>query len=102
MKTKTTFKLVLSKSDRDAIDWVGHRYSHGNELSDLLMSGECAVDGDDYENDPWHLPGEMTFEIPDNHMSEYERLITEDSMACFSGSLKHKLMTPVQHWLSGR
>lgn len=102
MTAVKTFQLTLNKSDRAAIDWVGHRYSHGDELCNFL--GQFDPGSDDYENDPWCLDSELTVELPNDEavMSEYERLITEDNMACFSDELKHKLLTPLHHYLGGR
>lgn len=98
---KLVFPLTLNKDDRAAIDWIGHRYSHGDELAEFLC--DCLPQGHSYEDFNFSdIEGDVQFDIPESEMEEYERLITEDSMACFSDELKHKLMLPLHHFLGGR
>lgn len=37
------FRLDLSLEEREAIDWIGHRYSNGNDLFDILLNDEVIV-----------------------------------------------------------
>ena len=57
-----SYQLTLSKSERDAIDFVGHRYSHGNDLYDLLWGGEVTSSPDEVE---WADDEKITFHIPE-------------------------------------
>lgn len=34
----TPYTLTLTSGERKAIDWVGHRYAHGDDLSNVLLS----------------------------------------------------------------
>jgi hypothetical protein len=52
------YKLTLTNSERQAIDFVGGRYPHGHDLFKLLMS--C-----DFEND-WDCEGDITFTMPEH------------------------------------
>jgi len=79
------YTLTLSLVEREAIDWVGHRYSHGNDLFDILM--ECHFEGD------WDAPYDITFHFP-----EYLawRVLTvqeenEDRWDCLSTQMAGKL-----------
>lgn len=53
------YQLTLTYSERQAIDFVGHRYSHGHELASLLA--ECTE-----ELEKWTEKGDMTFNIPEH------------------------------------
>ena len=53
------YQLTLSLSERRAIDWIGHRYSHGNDLYDVLTSSEWVPSTD------WDVDIDITF-----HMTE--------------------------------
>ncbi len=91
------FQLTLTRGERKAIDWVGFRYAHGDDLSDLLYL--CYVQ--DYENDPWHLDGDMTFDLEAYHVEKLQAIIVEDNLACFSEDLRHKLNSVVHNFNRG-
>lgn len=85
------YKLVLTKGDRDAIDWVGGRYSTGNDLRKLLITCEYEGEGE------WDEPGDIMFDIPEHTAWEIKELIDEEtnggrtSIPCFDRSLSEKL-----------
>ena len=52
------YTLKLTYEERRAIDWIGDRYSHGNELHDCLM--ECVR----FPTDVWWSDrGDITFHV---------------------------------------
>lgn len=58
------YTLTLTKSERDAIDWVGYRYSHGDELRAILENAVRKVNSD-YDCDKWEERIDTTFQIPE-------------------------------------
>ncbi len=56
------YSLTLTKSERDAIDWVGGRYTNGNDLHDLL---ENAIDAIETQTDAWNDDTDITFRVPE-------------------------------------
>ena len=59
--------LVLTPDERAAIDWIGNRYAHGNDLYSLLW-GECYpypenLNWDDYQDIGFKVPEYTAWEI---------------------------------------
>lgn len=95
------YYLTLTKKDRDAIDWIGHRYSHGDDLRRVLIP--CYV-GDLMEDNrfirrmsyqfedgsPWDSWEDLTFQVPEHLAWKIAELCREDGMACFSPKLLSK------------
>lgn len=79
------YHLTLTLSERQAIDWVGYRYPHGDELYEILM--DCIPD--DVE---WRDLGDITFDIPEDIALEIEELLWESKFECFSEELASKLV----------
>lgn len=82
------YKLTLTKSERDAIDWIGDRYTHGFDFYCTLI-WECMN-----ENDEWCQEGDITFNIPEAYAWEIKEGLEKEKygFACFSEELKSKLM----------
>lgn len=82
------YTLTLTKDERKAIDWVGHRYSNGNDLYKLLTDGEMTPDDRDWSDD-----GDITFKVPEAVAWEIkENAEAEDGFwPCFSGELASKM-----------
>lgn len=59
------YQLTLTYPKRKAIDWVGYRYGHGNNLRDILEEAESKVNPD-YDCDRWEEPIDLMFNIPEN------------------------------------
>lgn len=71
-----SYKLTLTRSERQAIEWIGHRYFHGNDLQDLI-STFTPYDADDMliaaENtitsvpvdEAWESNHDITFDLPE-------------------------------------
>jgi hypothetical protein len=77
------YKLTLTAEHRQAIDWVGHRYSHGSELFRLLWA-ECQPEGNEID---WESAEDITFELPEHIAWEVHELIERDDCACLDGEL---------------
>jgi len=80
------YKLTLTKAERDAIDWVGGRYPHGDELFRLLTL-ECKLRPFGSE---WTDANDIEFEIPEWVAWEIQELI-EEGLDCFSDDFRLKL-----------
>lgn len=80
------YKLILSGSERSAIDWIGDRYSHGNELCRLLLQCRSAP-----EELAWIDDGDIEYAVPECLAWEISQIIDEDKLACFADSLREKL-----------
>lgn len=89
------YKLTLTKPERMAIDWVGNRYSHGDDLRKILMSCETDAPILDEDDDYWNLDVDITFNIVENeawkifHMGEESNYLWD----CFDDDLCQKLDT---------
>jgi hypothetical protein len=83
------YTLTLSKPERKAIDWVGHRYSNGDDLFHLLWG--CENDKPDAD---WDYDGDITFTIPEHVAWEIrDNAEQEDGQwPCFADNLTAKMM----------
>ena len=79
------YTLVLSRDEREAIDWVGHRYDNGDDLYGLLC--DCSADED------WDFDGPITFHIPEHVAWGINRIRDEydGRWPCFSDAFSWKL-----------
>ena len=82
-----SYRLTLTKGERAALDWVGYRYRHGDELYRLLW-GKCEQSPDDAD---WDDPRDITFAIPESVAWTISEIIDEDNLACFADELRSKL-----------
>lgn len=86
--TPAPYTLTLTSGERQAIDWIGHRYAHGNELYFAL----CKCDWEPEECD-WDSPDPIVFHVPE-HVAWAIRDIAEESehrWDCFAEELVTKL-----------
>ena len=79
------YHLTLTFSERQAIDWVGYRYSHGDTFYKILV--EC-IPGDV----EWSDVVDITFDIPENKAWEMQELLWDSQFECFSEELASKLV----------
>lgn len=78
--------LILRYSDRNAIDWIGHRYPHGDDLYKLLI--------DNYDGDhDWDYEGEIAYK-PDR--DKLREIVESDNLTCFAPSLVSKIRDYLQ------
>ena len=84
------YKLTLTASERQAIDWIGNRYSHGDDLFDLL----CEVEWEGIKKDEdwgWFCEKDITFLIPENIAWQISDLLQNSLYECFAPELVEKL-----------
>ena len=82
------YKLALTREERKALDWIGYRYFHGNELYDLLT--EC-----DMQEVEWDSDQTITFSIPENIAWSIKQGFDceNNEFACLDDWLANKLRT---------
>lgn len=80
------YTLTLTKTEREAFDWVGDRYATGNDVADLLC--ECLPEDKD-----WDSEVDVEFKIPGNIVYQIWELSDEenDLWPCFSDELRDKM-----------
>lgn len=85
-------ELTLTLGERHAMDWIGGRYAHGNQLSMLLWcdEGSQIVNPDD-QIESWDDDCDITFRLTPEAVRKAEALCREDDMACFADELRGKL-----------
>ena len=92
------YKLILTYDERKAIDFVGYRYPHGNDLFDILWSENVRLENAALINDNWLYKGDIVFLIPEHIAWNIKELIQESTeyfscgLALFSDDLTKKLI----------
>lgn len=83
------YKLTLTLSERMAIDWIGDRYTNGDELFSLLQFCE----GTSPEDADWDDERDLTFDVPEHvAWAIRDNAEREDgTWPCFSPDLASKL-----------
>ncbi len=81
------YTLTLTADERRAINWVGYRYSHGDDLHKLLNKCRQRPDVD------WDERCDITFEIPEHIAWEIGQMGDEGNYQwdCFAENLADKL-----------
>lgn len=81
------YQLTLSYEERRAIDWIGDRYAHGEDLYWWLT--ECKR----YPDYDWDERADITFLVPEYIAWEIDDIGVESYYMwdCFSDKLKNKL-----------
>ena len=90
------YELILTRGERRAIDWVGYRYFHGDDLYNLLAKSpvtHSAVNAEE-EDFWWQGDYDIKFEIPEHIAWEIKDGIEDEDceLSCFSEPLKEKLL----------
>ena len=83
------YTLTLTRSERRAMDWIGARYFHGDELFRLLWArSTCAPEDAD-----WDDPRSITFSVPEHVAWEIRDGSMEDDApwCCFAPKLREKM-----------
>lgn len=80
------YQLILTKSERDAIDWVGGRYATGDDLANILIP---------HGDKDWDEDGDITFLLPESSAWRIQDLADEEEhrWPCFGTTLVSKLET---------
>lgn len=88
-----TYSITLTPEDRKAIDWVGYRYAHGDDLYKVLADCQAEPDSDpaNPDNDSWDSKVNVTYTIPEHHAWTIRDIIELDNLACFAECLTSKL-----------
>ena len=93
------YKLTLTKSERDAIDWIGNRYSTGDDFYKLLSNcKQFIIDPEtgapDYDFDDWDCKWDITFEVPEHIAWSIRELFEDEDMLfpCFAPEFVEKLV----------
>lgn len=80
------YTLTLTRGEREALDWIGGRYRHGDELGTLLWM-DCTAN----PLDEWDGDMDITFHIPEHVAWTISEIIDADSLACLGTRLSRKL-----------
>jgi hypothetical protein len=68
------YKLTLTADDYSALEWIGHRYSHGDDLLSIL--NKCQYEWAD------GLACNKAYQIPEHLAWELQEKINADDLAC--------------------
>lgn len=82
------YRLTLTHDERQAIDWIGGRYAHGDQLYRLLCECDATPETADFD---WDDERDITYRVPEHVAWRIVDVIAEDSLACFAGELQDKL-----------
>lgn len=84
------YKLTLTSDDREALEWIGGRYDHGQPLIDILLDTEYTG--------TWWGPESIEFNIPEHKAWEIRELIGDKFILdCLSEDLNHKIIKFIEH-----
>jgi hypothetical protein len=91
------YKLALTHAERQAIDFVGYRYEHGDELRSILHSQDCrwSVEFEPRTLDEvsWEHRGDILFELPEHLAWEMKELLEDCRYDLFGSELVTKFLT---------
>jgi hypothetical protein len=86
------YELTLTREERKAIDWIGHRYSNGDNLAKLLANlDQTPASGN--PDDDWSCDTDITFHVPEHvAWTIAENAANEDGYwPCFAPELAEKM-----------
>lgn len=92
------YKLTLSVGERKAIDWIGHRYAHGEYLRRMLDDSSVVRYNTPFniteEDIFWDIDHEITFNIPEHIAWEIRDIVYSNggSLECFDDEFRSKLI----------
>jgi|APSaa5957512622_1039677.scaffolds.fasta_scaffold35730_3 hypothetical protein len=88
------YKLTLTSDERKAIDWIGYRYSNGDDLYNLLMADATKTIGlgawDEDKDITFLIPENIAWEIRDNAEKEDGDFVY--NFPCFDNDLSRKMI----------
>lgn len=89
------YTLTLTRGERQAIDWVGHRYAHGDDLYDLLCESDWDVHACCSQEEDWGWLADcpITFNLTEPQAWELLEIAEESEHRwdCFSPELVAKV-----------
>ncbi len=94
MEQIMAYTLTLTAQERRAFDFVGNRYIHGHELSDLI------TDGEQTEPDAeWDGNDDITYKWAEHQAWAIHELCTDEECQweLFAPELVHKLLQFCDH-----
>jgi hypothetical protein len=83
----TMYRLVLTKCERDAFDWVGNRYSNGDDMRRNIEPFPVNAE------DSWDSTGDVAFDLPEYAAWDIAILAKQDEglFPCFAWKLAEKM-----------
>ncbi len=84
------YALTLTKSERDAFDWVGYRYNSGDIMRILRSCTAYYNQDDSIKEDDME---DLNFLVPEHKAWEIKELAEQEeySFPCFADELKAKM-----------
>ena len=86
------YNLLLTSAERSAIDWIGDRYDHGDDLRGHLAECEMIADEVESEDIEWSGDYEIEFIVPEHVAWAINEIIDNGNLECFSIELVSKLL----------
>ena len=86
------YNLLLTCDERSAIDWIGNRYDHGDDLRGLLTECEMVADEVESEDIEWSGDYEIKFTVPEHVAWAINEIIDNGNLECFAYPLVTKLL----------
>jgi hypothetical protein len=89
------YTLTLTLDERRALDWIGGRYRHGDELINILCESVWSrkpnpiIHDDDLD---WEGNHDITFSIPERLAWTIPDIVHQDGLACLSDELVKKIV----------
>ena len=98
-KRTMAYKLTLSYEDRKAIEWIGYRYFHGDELYEILEAAHYDEHFNGQFNEEWNTNKPITFTIEECLSWLIKGGIEAENyeLACFAPVLRAKLIEFCDH-----
>lgn len=81
------YTLTLTAGERKAIDFVGGRYDHGDEMFRMLNRVKCRQ----YESHNWDDDVDFTFEFEEFEAWDFRDTFDESDFELFADSFRSKL-----------
>jgi hypothetical protein len=86
------YNLLLTGDERSAIDWIGNRYDHGDDLRGLLTECEMVADEIESEYIEWSGDYDIEFFVPEHVAWAINEIIDNGNLECFAYPLVSKLL----------
>lgn len=74
------YTLTLNQDDRRAIDWIGDRYSHGNDLKRVLVDEAVTAVPDQV----WESDLSITYHLPESKAWQVKEIVEDGNLDCIN------------------